>query len=133
MEITRYIIWTTSLDDTYNVMNILDQYSSLIVSITGVIVCVETDLTSAKIRAYLGDEMEIACVPITQKFIDKLMTTKFKEEERKNFNRFLELTKVPTTIDEALDLISERGGVEFLSAREKYALDQLTNKSDKES
>ena len=61
------------------------------------------------------------------------MTTKFQEEERKNFNRFLELTKVPKTIDEALDLINEKGGVDFLSAREKYALDQLTNKSDEEA
>lgn len=127
MELTRYIIWTTSLEDTNTVMDVLDLHSSLIVTITGLIVCVETDLTSARIRVYLGDEMEVVCVPITKKFIDKLMTTKFKEEERRNFSRFLELTKVPETIDEALDLISERGGVEFLSAREKYALDQLTN------
>jgi len=132
MELTRYIIWTTSLEDTTQVLDILDPHSSLIVSITGVIVCLETDLSMARIRAYLGDEMEVALVPITESFIKKLMTTKFLEEERKNFSRFLELTKVPKTIDEALDLINEKGGVEFLSAREKYALDQLTKKSDKD-
>ena len=111
-------------------MDILEPHCSMVVSITGVIVCVETDISVAKIRAYLGDEMEVAVVLITQEFIQKLMTTKFKTEERKNFSRFLELTKVPETINDALDLISERGGVEFLSVREKYALDQLTSPTE---
>ena len=38
------------------------------------------------------------------------------------------MTKVPESINEALDLINERGGVELLSDREVAALDRLTNK-----
>jgi len=132
MKLNRYIIWTTTTDNTKVIMDILEPHCSMVVSITGVIVCLETDISAARIRAYLGDEMKIAVVLITNEFIKKLMNDKFKTEERKNFNRFLELTKVPETIDEALDLISERGGVEFLSAREKYALDQLTNPTEED-
>lgn len=128
MDITRYIIWTTSTKNTMEIMRILDEYCEFIVSINEIIICVETNLTQANIRAYLGDEMEIAVIPITESFIAKLMTNKFKEDERKNFNRFLELTKVPTSINDALDLINDRGGLEFLTPREKQALEQLTKK-----
>jgi len=128
MEITRYIIWTTSFDDTNKIMDILSPHSTIVVSVTEAILCVETDLTPARIRGYVGDDIEMACLEIDEKFINKLMKTKFKEDEKKNFSRFLELTKAPSTIDEALDLINERGGVEFLSEREIAALDKLTNK-----
>jgi len=128
MEITRYIIWTTSFDDTNKIMDILSPHSTIVVSVTEAILCVETDLTPARIRGYVGDDIEMACLEIDEKFINKLMKTKFKEDEKKNFSRFLELTKAPSTIDEALDLIKESGGVEFLSKREIAALDKLTNK-----
>jgi len=129
MEITRYIIWTTSFEDTNKIMDILSPHSTIVVSVTEAILCVETELTPARIRGYVGDDVEMACLEIDEKFINKLMKTKFKEDERKNFTRFLNLTKTPTTIDEALDLINERGGVEFLSERELLALDRLTNKN----
>jgi len=128
MEITRYIIWTTSFEDTNTVMDILEPHSSVVISVTEAILCIETTLTPARIRGYVGDEMEMACLEIDEKFINKLMKTKFKAEEKKNFARFLNLTKAPSTIDEALDLINERGGVEYLSEREVAALDRLTNK-----
>jgi len=127
MEITRYIIWTTSFEDTNKIMDILSPHSSVVVSVTEAILCVETGLTPARIRGYVGDEVEMACLEIDEKFINKLMKTKFKEDERKNFSRFLELTKTPTTIDDALDLINERGGLEYLSDRELIALNKLTN------
>lgn len=109
-------------------MEILVPHSSLIVSVTDSILCVESTLTPARIRGYVGDDVEMACLEIDDKFITKLMKTKFKEDEKKNFSRFLNLTKTPTTIDEALDLINDRGGVEYLSEREIAALDRLTNK-----
>ena len=129
MEISRYIIWTTSFEDTSTIMEALNPHSSIIISVTDAILCVESTLTPAKIRGLVGDEMEMACLEIDEKFITKLMKTKFKEEEKKNFGRFLNLTKAPATIDEALDLINERGGVEYLNEREIAALDRLTNKS----
>ena len=128
MGISRYIIWTTSFEDTNKIMEILVPHSSLIVSVTDSILCVESTLTPARIRGYVGDDVEMACLEIDDKFITKLMKTKFKEDEKKNFSRFLNLTKTPTTIDEALDLINDRGGVEYLSEREIAALDRLTNK-----
>lgn len=129
MEIIRYIIWTTNFNDTNKIMDILTPHSSVIISVTDSIVCVETKLSAARIRYYVGNEMEMACLEIDNKFIEKLMNTKFVGDEKKNFSRFLELTSVPKTIDEALDLISIRGGVEYLSERELAALDKLTNKS----
>jgi len=128
MDITRYIIWTTSHEDTNKIMETLNPHSSTIVSVTDVILCVETTLTAGRIRGYVGDDMEMACLEIDAKFIKKLMETKFIESERKNFRRFLTMTKVPESINEALDLINERGGVELLSEREVAALDRLTNK-----
>lgn len=128
MEIIRYIIWTTNFDDTNKVMEILTPYSSVIVSITDSIICIETKITAAKIRHYLGDEMEMACIEIDAKFIDKLMTKKFLEDEQKNFKRFLEMTSIPYSINEALDLINKRGGIEYLLERELLALNKLTNK-----
>jgi hypothetical protein len=128
MGISRYIIWTTSLEDTNNIMEILNSHSSIIVSVTDSILCVESKLTPARIRGYVGDDMEMACLEIDDAFITKLMKTKFKEDEKKNFSRFLRLTDAPTTIDEALDLINHRGGLEYLSDREISALDRLTNK-----
>lgn len=128
MGITRYIIWTTSFEDTNKIMDILSPHSSIVVSISEAMLCVETTLSTSRIRGYVGDDMEMACLEITENFIKKLMNTKFKKEEKKNFNRFLGLTKTPETIDEALDLINERGGVEFLNEREISALDRLTNK-----
>ncbi len=129
MEIIRYIIWTTSFDDTNKIMEILTPHSSVVVSVTDAILCVETKLTSARIRYFVGDEMEMACLEIDNKFIEKLMKTKFLDDEKKNFSRFLEMTRVPISIDEALDMINLKGGVEFLSERELSALDKLTNKS----
>ena len=128
MGISRYIIWTTSFEDTNAIMEILNPHSSIIVSVTDSILCVESTLTPARIRGYVGDDMEMACLEIDDKFITKLMKTKFKEDEKKNFSRFLNLTKTPTSIDEALDLINHRGGLEYLSERELAALDRLTNK-----
>lgn len=128
MELTRYIIWTTSFENTNEIMDILQPHSSVIVSISDTIVCVETKLTSARIRAYVGDEMEMACIEMDDNFINRLQSKKFQQEEKKNFNRFLEMTRVPTTINQALDLINERGGVNFLSERELQALDRMTNK-----
>lgn len=130
MEIIRYIIWTTNFNDTNKIMDILTPHSSVIISVTDSIVCVETKLSAAKIRHYVGNEMEMACLEIDNKFIEKLMNTKFVGDEKKNFSRFLELTSVPKTINEALDLISIRGGVEHLTERELSALDRLTNKSN---
>lgn len=130
MGITRYIIWTTSFEDTNSIMETLTPHSSVVVSITEAILCVETTLTAGRIRGYVGDEMEMACLEIDERFVEKLMKTKFLKEERKNFKRFLEMTRVPTSINEALDLINERGGVEFLTDREKEALDKLTNKPE---
>lgn len=129
MEIIRYIIWTTSFDDTNKIMEILTPHSSVVVSVTDAILCVETKLTAARIRYFVGDEMEMACLEIDNKFIEKLMKTKFLDDEKKNFSRFLEMTRVPISIDEALDMINLKGGVEFLSERELSALDKLTNKS----
>ncbi len=129
MEISRYIIWTTSHKDTNIIMEVLSPHSSVVISVSDAIICIETTLTPARIRGFVGDEMEMACLEIDEKFITKLMRTKFKEDEKKNFGRFLNLTKVPETIDEALDLINERGGIEFLSDREVAALDRLTNKT----
>ena len=57
------------------------------------------------------------------------MDTKFVADEKKNFIRFLERTKVPNSIDAALDLINAKGGLEHLNERELAALDRLTNKS----
>lgn len=128
MEIIRYIIWTGNIEDSDIVMETLESECSLIVSITDVIVCVETKLTTADIRNRVGDETEIACIELTEIFTNKLLNTKFIEEEQKNFRRFLNLTRVPKTINEGLDLISERGGVDFLTEREIEALDKLTNK-----
>lgn len=127
MGITRYIIWTTSYEDTNEIMEILNPHSSVVVSVTDVILCVETTLTAGRIRGYVGDGMEMACLEIDAKFIKKLMETKFVESERKNFRRFLTMTKVPESINEALDLINERGGVDLLSEREMAALNRLTN------
>lgn len=128
MEIIRYIIWTTNFDDTNKVMEILTPHSSVIVSITDSILCLETKISAARIRYYLGDDMEMACIEIDNKFIDKLMTKKLVDDERKNFTRFLEMTRVPNTINEALDLINKRGGIEYLLERELLALNKLTNK-----
>lgn len=127
MGLTRYIIWTTSFKDTNTIMDILTKYCDVIVSITDLIICIETKVTPARIRSLVGDNMEMACLEIDDKFIKKLLKTKFKKEERKNFERFLDLTWSPTSIDEALDLINERGGVEYLLEREVNALDKLTN------
>jgi hypothetical protein len=91
---------------------------------------VETKLTTGDIRNLVGDETEIACIELTEIFTNKLLNTKFIKEEQKNFRRFLSLTSVPTTIDEGLDLISERGGVDYLTEREIEALNRLTNKSN---
>jgi hypothetical protein len=128
MEINRYIIWTVDFKSTNEIMDILTSYSSVIISITDMIICVETTLTQGKIRSYVGDEMEMACVEMTEPFITRLLHTKFIEEEQKNFRRFLHLTKVPKDIDECLDLINERGGIKFLQARELEVLYRLTNK-----
>ena len=128
MGITRYIIWTTSYEDTNEIMDILSPHSTVVVSVTDVILCIETTITAARIRGYIGDDMEMACLEIDEKFIKKLMETKFVKSERKNFQRFLTMTKVPESIDEALDLINERGGLEFLSERELAALNRLTDK-----
>jgi hypothetical protein len=128
MEIIRYIIWTTSFNDTNKIMKILTPHSSVIISVSDAILCVETKLSQSRIRYFLGDEMEMACVEIDNKFIEKLMRTKFVEEEKKNFTRFIEMTKIPNSIDEALDLINLKGGIEFLSERELLSLDKLTNK-----
>ena len=128
MEITRYIIWATTTKDTDEIMETLTPHSSVIVSVTDVIVCVETTLTVANIRNHVGNDMEMACVEMSDSFINKLLKTKFVEEEQKNFKRFLNLTKAPKSINEGLDLINERGGVEYLTDREISALDRLTNK-----
>jgi len=130
MEIIRYIIWTGNINDSDIVMETLESECSLIVSITDVIVCIETKLTTADIRKRVGDETEIACIELTETFTNKLLNTKFIEEEQKNFRRFLNLTRVPKTINEGLDLISERGGLDYLTEREIEALDRLTNKSN---
>lgn len=128
MDIARYIIWTTSLSDTSKAMDTLSPHSTVVVSISDTILCLETELTTSRIRSYLGDDLEMACIEIDDQFIKKLMKTKFKLEEKKNFSRFLNLTKIPETIDEALDLINERGGLEFLNSRERMALDKLYSK-----
>lgn len=128
MEIIRYIIWTTSFEDTNKIMETLTPHSSVVISVTDSILCVETKLSSARIRYFVGDEMEMACLEIDNKFIEKLMRTKFVADEKKNFSRFLEMTRVPNSIDEALDMINLKGGVEFLSERELSALNKLTNK-----
>jgi hypothetical protein len=130
MEITRYIIWTTSFEDTNKIMEILTPHSSVIVSISDRMLCTESKLTAARIRYYIGDDMEMACLEMDVKFINKLMTTKFVADEKKNFARFLEMTKAPISIDEALDLINTKGGVEHLNERELAALDRLTNKAE---
>ena len=109
-------------------MEILNPHSSIIISVTDSILCVESTLTPARIKGYVGDDMEMACLEIDDNFITKLMKTKFKEGEQKSFSRFLRLTDTPKTIDEALDLINYRGGLEYLSEREIAALDRLTNK-----
>ena len=77
MEITRYIIWTTASEDTNEIMSILKPHSSIIISISDVMVCIESTLTNGKIRAYLGDDMEMACIELTDKFIKTLVNTKF--------------------------------------------------------
>lgn len=130
MDLSRYIIWTTSFNDTNFMMDLLKDHCTVMVSISDTIVCVETEITSSKIRELVGDDFEMACLEMDDKFIDRLLTKKFLADEKKNFYRFLEMTKVPTTINEALDLISERGGVQFLSERERQALDKMTNKSN---
>jgi len=129
MEINRYIIWTTSLEDTNLAAVILKEHTTVIKSISNNMFCIETKLTSNTIRDYLGYEMEMVCVVLDEIFINKLINTAFKKEEKNNFIEFLNLTKTPNTIDEILDLINERGSVESLSEREVAALDRLTNKS----
>ncbi len=128
MEIIRYIIWTTSFEDTNEIMKILTPHSSVIISISDAMLCIETKLSQSRIRYFVGDEMEMACVEMDNKFIQKLMKTKFLDDEKKNFSRFIEMTKIPNSIDEALDLINLKGGIELLSERELLALDKLTNK-----
>ena len=128
MEIIRYIIWTTSFEDTNEIMEILTPHSSVIVSISDAMLCIETKLTVARIRYFVGDEMEMACLELDNNFVDKLIKTKFVADEKKNFYRFLTMTMVPKSIDEALDLINIKGGIEFLSERELLTLDKLTNK-----
>jgi hypothetical protein len=128
MEINRYIIWTTSLEDTNLAAVILKEHTTVIKSISNNMFCIETKLTSNTIRDYLGYEMEMVCVVLDEIFINKLINTAFKKEEKNNFIEFLNLTKTPNTIDDILDLINERGGVECLSEREVSALDRLTNK-----
>jgi len=129
MDIIRYIVWTTSFDDTNIIMDVLKPHATAVVSVTDVIICVETELSAGKIRTLVGDAMEMAVLEITDNFIEKLMNTQFLALERKNFQRFLDLTKVPKTIDEALDLINDKGGVDLLTNREKAALDKLTGAS----
>tara|TARA_R110000787_G_scaffold158984_1_gene272805 strand:- start:219 stop:554 length:336 start_codon:yes stop_codon:yes gene_type:complete len=111
-------------------MGRLTSECNVIVAITDVIICVETKLTTGDIRNIVGDETEIACIELSETFTNKLLNTKFIKEEQNNFRRFLSLTSVPTTIDEGLDLISERGGVDYLTEREIEALNKLTNKSN---
>ena len=130
MEIIRYIIWTTSFEDTNKIMEILTPHSSVIVSISDAMICIESKISVARIRYYVGDDIEMACLEMDIKFIDKLMSTKFVADEKKNFARFLEMTKIPLTIDEALDLINLKGGVDSLTERELNALDRLTNKPE---
>jgi len=109
-------------------MGILSSHSRVTILVTDSILCVETTLTPAKIRAYVGNDLEMACLEMDDKFIAKLMKTKFKEDEKKNFRKFIKLTKLPSSIDEGLDLINERGGIKFLTDREVATLDRLTNK-----
>lgn len=130
MSLTRYIIWTTSFEDTNTLIDLLQDDCTVIVTISDSIVCIETKITPAKIRGRVGDDFEMACLEMDEKFVNRLLTKKFLSDEKKNFTRFLEMTRVPSTINEALDLISERGGVEFLSERERQALDRMTNKAN---
>lgn len=133
MTLTRYIIWTGSFEDTNAIMEILKPHSTVLVSVSDKIICVETELTNAKIKKEVGDEFEMACLEMNEDFVNRLLSKKFLAEEKKNFYRFLQMTKVPKTIDEALDLINERGGVQFLTPREIQALDRLTNKPSSDS
>jgi hypothetical protein len=130
MKLTRYIIWTTNIDDTNFLMKLIEPQCSVVVSISKSILCVETEITPIKVREMVGDEFEMACLEMDEQFINRLLAKKFLEDEKKNFFKFLEMTKTPSTIDEALDLINERGGVEFLTRRERQALDKMTNKSN---
>lgn len=128
MTLTRYIIWVTCLEDKNMVLNTLKVYSDITLSISDTILCIETDLTTAKIRGIVGDDLEMACVEMDDKFIEKIQRKKLKDSERVNLLKFLELTRGITTIDEGLDLISERGGLKYLTDKEIKALDRLTNK-----
>jgi len=127
MELTRYIIWSMSLRDNLKIMDRISLQSDVILLISNSMLCVETRLNCASIRLLVGDGMEMACVELDDTLINKLLATKFLESERKNLYKFLNMTKTPRTIDDALDLINMKGGVEYLSEREIEALDKLTN------
>lgn len=130
MKLTKYIIWTTKLEDTNIIMALVKDDCDIMMTISDTILCVESQLTPSNIREKIGDNMEMACLEMDDNFINRLLTKKFLANEKKNFFRFLEMTKAPTTINEALDLISERGGLKFLNQRERQALDNLTKNSN---
>lgn len=127
MGLTRYIIWSMSLRDNLKILDRISPQSEVVLVISNSMLCVETRLNCESIRTLVGNSMEMACVELDDNLINKLLTTKFLESERNNLYKFLNMTKVPKTIDDALDLINLRGGVEYLSDREIDALDKLTN------
>ena len=123
----RYIIWTTTNQESIELRELLKPKSSIILPINDVITCIETKITQREIRGSVGEDMEIACLEVDEKFIRDLLTKSPLPKERKNFLEFLRMTKTPRTINEALDLINDRGGLEFLNERELHALDRLTS------
>ena len=127
MGLMRYIIWSVSLKDNLRIMDRITPQSDVILLISNSMLCVETRLNCESIRTLVGDHMEMACVELDDNLINKLLKTRFLESERNNLYKFLNMTKVPKTIDDALDLINMRGGVEYLRERELEALDKLTN------
>jgi hypothetical protein len=125
MVLKRFIIWTTDLKSNNIISKSLESYSTISLIISDTIICVETDLSGHDIRDNIDSDIEIACIELDDDFINKLSKTKLNILEKTNFNNFIELTYTPKSIDEALDLIILRGGINNLHQREVECLDTL--------
>jgi len=127
MSLKRFIIWIPSLGVVDNLIEALNEYSVTTEIISDHIFCIETTLSDSDIESKIDPSIEISCVELDTDFLHTLSKTKFNQKERRNLNRFIKITKSPTSIDEVLDLIISKGGVEHLHPRELETLNNLTN------
>tara|TARA_R110000851_G_scaffold323413_1_gene490090 strand:+ start:75 stop:467 length:393 start_codon:yes stop_codon:yes gene_type:complete len=128
MILKRFIIWTIDLETSTSVINSIKDFSTTTILVSDSIVCIETELTNHEIESKIDPNIEIGCVELDIKLIKKLVNSKFKPKEKVKFDEFMTLTFKPNTINEFLDLILSKGGVDNLHQREVEGLDALTNK-----